>query len=899
MLLSAAPLGDFLLDHLIDDSQADEVYVSSLDTYGLTAGHELTGLDDVRADYGFTGSGQTVVVIDTGIAYDHLDLGAGFGPGYQVVAGYDFTGGRDGDPYDDGPAGGHGTHVAGVIAGETYGVAPGVDLVALRVFDDNGYGEFAWVEEALQWVHDNRFSLDNPITTVNLSLGVPWNSDTLPDWAMLEEELAQLEDDGIFISAAAGNAFDTLGEPGLSYPAASPYVVPVGSVDADGSLSYFSQRDVRMIAAPGRAILSTVPDYAGNRNGQTDDFVRYSGTSMAGPYVAGAAALLREAYAFVGMNDVTQETLYNVMFDTADVIHDTETGLDYRRLNVQQAVDTIMPADDFASDPAAAYALGTISHTTSLSGAIARLDDLDWFTFTAGATGTLTLSATVTGDLLPRWEVATAAATTPGGSGNAFSIEVIGGEIYTVGLATGDGLGYYTIDLDIESAAETIDLGIVLQERFEENRIDATGQWFTVTAASDGLLTVEAIFDHADGDIDLQLFDADRQLLATSEGMDDFERIDVVANAGETFLIHAYAYGGGANDDVDLRITNLVRQVGTTLLVSGTDGDDRFEFVAGPTHQVTVNDVAYQFASATVDSIRIDGRAGADTAVLVGTSGNEEAVLRVHTAEMIGPGYRVLTTDVETATVRAGGGTDRVVFYDSAGDDTFIAKPIYARLSGDSFYNRAEGFDQVDAYATAGGIDVAKLLDSSGDDLFVATPTYASLQGEGFLSRVHFFDGVHAYATAGGIDTAKLFDSAGNDTFYADPIAGALYGDGFYNRAKYFEGVHAYATSGGEDTAWLYDSAGDDLYVGSAAADALFGQGFFNRAKHFETVHVRADSGGIDRAVLYDAALDADPGVDLSKATWLYDFDEYFTVSSSDDDKVERAIDEILTAYWS
>jgi len=898
MLLSAAPLGDFLLDHLIDDGGANEVYISSIDAYGSTVGHELTGLDDVWTDYGFTGSGQTVVVIDTGIAYDHLDLGAGFGSGYQVVAGFDFTGERDGDPYDDGPAGGHGTHVAGVIAGETYGVAPGVDLVGLRVFDDNGYGEFAWVEEALQWVHDNQFSLANPITTVNLSLGIPWNSDTLPEWTTLEDELAQLEDDGIFISVAAGNAFDTLGETGLSYPAASPHVVPVGSVDADGSLSYYSQRDVRMIAAPGRAILSTVPDYAGNRNGQPDDFVRYSGTSMAGPYVAGAAALLREAYAFVGMNDVTQEILYNVMFDTADVIHDTETGLDYRRLNVQRAVDTIMPVDDFASDPGAAHALGTISHTTSLTGTIARRDDFDWFTFTAGATGTLTLSATVTGDLLPRWELATPSATSPGGSGDRFSLDVIAGQSYTVGLATGDGLGHYTLDLDIESAIETIDFGTVLQDRFEENRIGPTGQWFTVTAATDGLLTVEALFSHVAGDVDLQLFDADHRLLATSEGLGDLERIDVAANAGETFLIHAYAYGGGANDDVDLRITNLVRQSGTTLFVSGTDGDDRFNFVAGSTHQVTVNDVAYQFASATVDSIRIDGRGGADTAVLVGTAGNEQAVLRVNTAELTGAGYGVLTTNMETATVWAGGGTDRAVFYDSVGNDQFLATPTYARLSGDSFDNRAEGFDQVDAYATAGGIDVAKLWDSAGNDQFVATPTYGALYGEGFLNQVHFFDGVHAYATTGGLDTAKLFDSGGNDTFYADPIAGALYGDGFYNRAKYFEGVHAYATSGGEDTAWLFDSAGDDLYVGSAAADALFGQGFYNRAKHFETVRVRADSGGVDRAVLYDAALGTDRPVDLTKAVWLYDFDECFTASSSDDEKVEQAIDEILTAYW-
>ena len=84
-----------------------------------------------------------MVVIDTGIAYDHLALGGGFGAGYRVVGGFDFTEEYDADPYDDGPMGSHGTHVAGIIAssdGTNPGVAPGVDLVALRVFNDDGRG---------------------------------------------------------------------------------------------------------------------------------------------------------------------------------------------------------------------------------------------------------------------------------------------------------------------------------------------------------------------------------------------------------------------------------------------------------------------------------------------------------------------------------------------------------------------------------------------------------------------------------------------------------------------------------------------------------------------------------------------------------------------------------------
>ncbi len=119
-----------------------------------------------HSKFGFTGQGQTVAVIDSGIAYDHLALGGGLGSDYRVVGGWDFTEEYDANPYDDGPLGFHGTHVAGIIGSSdsTYtGVAPGVDLVALRVFNDAGDGYFSWVENALQWVHNNRNTFANPI----------------------------------------------------------------------------------------------------------------------------------------------------------------------------------------------------------------------------------------------------------------------------------------------------------------------------------------------------------------------------------------------------------------------------------------------------------------------------------------------------------------------------------------------------------------------------------------------------------------------------------------------------------------------------------------------------------------------------------------------------------------
>ena len=179
-----------------------------------------TQASDIAAEYGLDGAGQTVAVIDSGIAWDHYALGNGYGEGQRVVGGWDFAE-NDANPYDDGPAGYHGSHVAGIIGSsddQYRGVSSGVDLVGLRVFTDSGEGNLEWVEQALQWVHENKDSFANPITTVNLSLGTDWNAESMPEWASLEDEFAQLEADGLFISVAAGNSFKKLrsGRPKLS-----------------------------------------------------------------------------------------------------------------------------------------------------------------------------------------------------------------------------------------------------------------------------------------------------------------------------------------------------------------------------------------------------------------------------------------------------------------------------------------------------------------------------------------------------------------------------------------------------------------------------------------------------------------------------------------------------------
>ena len=438
--------------------QLEDRLVLSADPLGNSLG--VSSIENhVLDEYGFTGIGQTVAVIDSGIAYDHFALGGGFGQNYRVVGGWDFTGENDVDPYDDGPMGSHGTHVAGIVGGDDGsrgGVAPGVDLVSLRVFDDAGAGYFHWVENALAWVHDNRNSFENPITAVNLSLFVSsWNSDTIPGWATLEDKLAQLNADGIFIAVSAGDAYTSYNETGLSYPAASSHVVPVMSSTGSGLLSFFSQRHSRAIATPGQDILSTVPDYAGNNNGQTDDYANFSGTSMASPYVAGSSVIIRQAMEFVGLTNITQKIIYDHMVDTADSFFDSDTNAWYNQLNLQEAIDDLIPADDVGSTAGNATDLGTIGAATNVSGLIGTLDDIDYFSFTAGVTGTVSFTATSTQSVSPTWGASWdpigGNGTISGTNGETYTFDVVADQTYSLGLSSNDGLGYYDLDIQADS----------------------------------------------------------------------------------------------------------------------------------------------------------------------------------------------------------------------------------------------------------------------------------------------------------------------------------------------------------------------------------------------------------------------------------------------------------------
>lgn len=875
-LMTAAPSADFWIDESwsVDASLAVE-------TQWLPA-DQVSGYAGVRDLYGLNGQGQTVAVIDTGIDFRHTALGGGLGSSYRVVGGWDFAGGHGANPFDRGPYGGHGTHVSGIIGARdaTYaGVAPYVDFVGLRVFDDTGGGDFTYVENALRWVHQNRNAFRNPITTVNLSLGATWNSNSVPAWAMLEDEFAQLEADGIFIAVAAGNSFTKYNAAGLSYPAASSYVVPVASVDANGQLSYFSQRNSRVIAAPGRSITSTVPDYMGNGNGLEDDFAAMSGTSMAAPYVAGASIVLREALGIAGRAGVNQDLLYDVMFSTGDSVFDAATGQSYRRLNLARALDNLLPDDDINL----VHSWGTLQSDKQAQGILVRTNDTDTFRFTAGTTGRVTLRLDpVTAGLSGRWSLEGSTATA---QGNEFQFDVVAGQSYTVQLGTAGRIGRYSLQAEIEGGMVdwgTIDYREMLHEQFTHGT-----DWRSLTTMRDGWLSVQAQFAATTGNLSLELYDGQGNLLASGRQLADGARVDAYLSANQTVYLKII----GNHADANFRLANLVTQVGSTALVYGTNRDDQFEFFAGGSMRSVVNGMNYEFAPGSVTTVRLVGAGGQDTVRVVGTSGNEMARVSANTVSLVGTGFEVSASAVERIRLEGGGGNDRLELRGTAGDDTLTADPRSLRYAGAGFDHTAAGFGQVFAYG-GGGNDRATLTGSSGNDLLSADPVNATLSGAGFSLATGGFGQVVVHS-GGGQDEARFYDSAGNDRFVSSPTRAEMSGAGFLRQANYFRTVWAYSRAG-QDQATLNDSSGNDvLTLRPGSAQMVAGNNTTN-VQGFKTVRGVASSGN-DLAYLYgstgsDTLLARAQGTQMTGAGFSYYVTGFDTVRAFGNGGNDKAV---------
>jgi len=211
-----------------------------------------------------TGRGVTVYVVDTGIRFDHQEFGG------RAVRGIDTIGdGRNGSDCD-----GHGTHVAGTIGGTNYGVAKSVTLVSARVLDCEGSGSMSGVIAALDWIAAN----GRRPAVVNMSLGGDAHAST-------DDAVRRLVAAGFTVVVAAGNdGIDAC----LSSPSRTPEALTVAATDnTDTRASWSNYGSCVDLFAPGVTI--TAAWYT-----STTALANLSGTSMATPHTAGAAALVLE-----------------------------------------------------------------------------------------------------------------------------------------------------------------------------------------------------------------------------------------------------------------------------------------------------------------------------------------------------------------------------------------------------------------------------------------------------------------------------------------------------------------------------------------------------------------------------------------------------------------------------
>jgi len=227
-----------------------------------------------------SGKGVRIGIIDTGIDYNHEALGNGFGKGHHVAGGYDFVN-NDSDPQDDH---GHGTHVAGIIAGysETLkGIAPNAELYAYKVLNSQGKGYASDILAAIEQ------AIRDSVDIINLSLGSPFGNPN----DILSTAVDRAVEAGILVVAAAGNdgEFESIHSPGVARNA-----LTVGATDGKFIASFSSKGPVANdysikpdVVAPGVGILSAK---AGG------GYISMSGTSMAAPIVTSIAAVLKEMH---------------------------------------------------------------------------------------------------------------------------------------------------------------------------------------------------------------------------------------------------------------------------------------------------------------------------------------------------------------------------------------------------------------------------------------------------------------------------------------------------------------------------------------------------------------------------------------------------------------------------
>ncbi|PVV01551.1 hypothetical protein BB560_004027 [Smittium megazygosporum] len=244
------------------------------------------------------GAGVTVYILDTGINTNHIDFGGRATTGMIAVSGENAT-----------DCIGHGTHVAGTVGSNTYGIARNASIVGVKVFMCNGTGRVSNTIAGLNWVlsdYTNRTNdsitkkTSKPKAIVNLSVSGPYSS-------ALNAAITNVVSAGIAVVSSAGNVADDA----CKYsPASAPATICVGAINVTDSVAPFSNYGKCVnLFAPGVSIRST---YIGSNNATA----LMSGTSMAAPHVSGVLAAIQSKS---GPNPYSVQQLRSMLLSNATV----------------------------------------------------------------------------------------------------------------------------------------------------------------------------------------------------------------------------------------------------------------------------------------------------------------------------------------------------------------------------------------------------------------------------------------------------------------------------------------------------------------------------------------------------------------------------------------------------
>ena len=258
--------------------EQDQVMHADVTQSGATWGLDRINQRNLPLDgtysYTYTGSGVRVYIIDTGTDAAHAEFE---GRASNV---YDALGGNGND------CNGHGTHVAGTVAGKTYGVAKKAYIRGVRVLNCSGSGSTSGIISAVDWVRTNRI---NP-AVANMSLGGGYSS-------ALNTAVNNLANSGVFVAVAAGNS--NANACNYSPASASAAYTTAATTSSDSKASYSNYGSCVDSYAPGSSIRSA---WIGAGTTETNTI---SGTSMASPHVAGVSALIKHRYGDISSSTVT------------------------------------------------------------------------------------------------------------------------------------------------------------------------------------------------------------------------------------------------------------------------------------------------------------------------------------------------------------------------------------------------------------------------------------------------------------------------------------------------------------------------------------------------------------------------------------------------------------------